>query len=272
MHGLDRDWLEQRFSIRQTERSDALLTVRADAILTSEGAAAFLNEYALHLQATDVTAAAAYCCANFSWTALALHYSVGVWNVAFELPLSSILLQLYRDQGQLKCTLTLTDWIIEAGPEDVSERSSWRDRKLAHYYSETARPLIESLSAVSGLDVNQLWGQLPTRFNYQFALLEKELSQAGLPDGQSAAARLLDDYRAVCNEWDGSAFGRRSNPLNVNIRYMEDYRDPEAQVRMKNVCCLYYKTGKQEYCYTCPRLKAEDREKVKERLLTAGKH
>lgn len=262
MGDLDFHLLEQKFNIRTTQLDDAVITIAAKDLLLPNQATTFLNEYATILRATDTTAAAAYFAGNFCGVALAMLYSVSTWNSTLNMSLSNETIQIYPEQSRYRYAFVLKDWTVLEGPVEEPERSLWRLQAWTRFYGETVRPLFERLSADSGLHISQLWGQFPTRFNYFMATQQQE----------TCSTRLKSDYEAMLQELEGSVFGCSHNPLQVKIRYLEDARNPNEQVRMKNVCCLYYKTGEEQYCYTCPKLKPEERERIKAKLQAASVH
>ncbi|MDF2715738.1 MAG: (2Fe-2S)-binding protein, partial [Paenibacillus sp.] len=130
----------------------------------------------------------------------------------------------------------------------------WLERVLTEFYEKTVRPVYETAAVIGGVDAGQMWGLLPTRFNYmteQWLLAE---------ESESIRAVISGDYAFLKHEMPAAVFGRNKNPLDVKIRWIEDLKDPCKQLRMKNVCCQYYRTEGGYYCYTCPRIKESERE------------
>jgi ferric iron reductase protein FhuF len=270
MEAIDYKKLEQKFNITLIEREQPFFSVCAEELLNPDTMNLLLHTYGPLIKANDLTAPATYFSGNLGMLALALQYSISIWNRSLDLSLSNITVQLYKDNeaGYIRFAFVLHNKSEEEAPTDAVERGIWLKQVLTQFYKLSARPIIESLSRVSAFDAGQLWGQLPTRFNYNMDLFGKELDAAAQECGADAAAiaadkaRLIEDY-GFLRGLEGSLFGRTKNPLDVKIRYIEDSRDPNKQVRMKNACCLYYKTGEGQYCYTCPRLKESDREQMR---------
>jgi ferric iron reductase protein FhuF len=262
--------LEHKFNVVLTKREQPVFSVRGEDLLHSETMLELLQTYKPLIKADETTAPAAYFCGFLSMLGLALQYSVSIWNKSFDVTLSNLTIQLYTDRetGYSRFAFVIHPWSDEAAPSDCAARDEWRERILSSYYEKTARPIIECASQVSGLDAGQLWGQFPTRMNYFLDVFHQEIDEsiAGSPESSAAISigknRLTDDYDCL-RSLSGSIFGRTKNPLDVKIRYIEDSRNPDKQVKMKNACCLYYKTGEGQYCYTCPRLNESDREAIR---------
>ncbi|RXZ84807.1 (2Fe-2S)-binding protein [Paenibacillaceae bacterium] len=250
---LDFDTLEEKFGIRLLEASEAVYTVNAADLLNETHMRDFIAAYGPMMKALDDTAAAAYFSSWLSGIALAQQYMVSIYNTALDLSLANISVCLIPASGYTRIAFHLHQWRENEGPSASLARGFWREAVLTEFYGETMRPLMERLSAVSGLHIGQLWGQLPTKFNYYMAAFQK------ITRRESQRKRLADDYEYLKQELDPAVFGRSKNPFDVKPRMIEHLLDASQQVRMKNSCCRYIHTENGDYCYTCPRLKEEER-------------
>jgi ferric iron reductase protein FhuF len=177
-----------------------------------------------------------------------------------DFSLSNITLQIYLVNDYYRFIYVLKQDAASDVPVEKEARTKHLHSLFADFYGQTIRPLFELASVSSGFEVGQLWGQIPTYLNYYMEHFKAESDEAEFH------SRLDSDYGILLHELEPSIFGRKKHPLNVKVRMIEDARDPNKQVRMKNACCLYYKTEGGIYCYTCPRNKEEDRVAFRERL------
>jgi ferric iron reductase protein FhuF len=103
-------------------------------------------------------------------------------------------------------------------------------------------PLIQAVSAQSGVTARVLWSNLGNQFEY----LLGELDASGLARGPGLA-----QMRALLASRDWP--GRRTNPLLEPVRYVE--HDGERK-RLRRVCCICYLMPSHGYCSNCPLVKA----------------
>lgn len=249
---VDFDQLSKQFYIHRNDKEQIVISVPAIELLEQAKMDHLIDTYAPLMKALERKAAAAYFCSWFGATALALQYGVSYCNKLFDLSLHNITVQLYCKDDYYWYSFKIHSWSEEDGPTETAERTEWLRKGYDDFYGNTLRPIFETAARSGGIDVGQMWGQLPTRFNYSLAIWMEEESDPSLRE------RIDADYRLL-KEIDPAAFARSKNPLNVKIRRIEHLEDPSKQMRMKNVCCLYYLTEGGHLCYTCPKLKEEDR-------------
>ncbi|WP_158301567.1 (2Fe-2S)-binding protein [Paenibacillus mesophilus] len=244
----------QKFNVGLNEKEHVVYSVAAARLGDREVMEQLIEAYAPLIKALDRTAAATYFCNQFANACLALQYAVSVLGKSIDLSLDNMTVQLFAHEGKYGVAYKLDRWAEQAAPSDAMERRLWLERVLTDFYGKTVKPLYESAAVIGDVDAGQMWGLLPTRFNYmteQWLLAE---------ESESIRSAISDDYAFLKHEVPASVFGRSKNPLDVKIRWIEDLKDPCKQIRMKNVCCQYYRTEGGYYCYTCPRMKEADRE------------
>ncbi|MGE5700944.1 MAG: Fe-S oxidoreductase [Clostridia bacterium] len=212
-----------------------------------------IDMYTPMIKASNPMAAGAYLCGWISGIALGLQYAISVCNKSVEVSIDHIEVQLYEKNNNYWFAFKVNRWHEQEAPEVEDERIVWRNQLLTDFYQHTIRPLFESIAHSSGLEVGQLWGQLPTRFYYGMAQWKATENEALINK------RIDDDYGFLVNQMDWTLLGRKKSPFDVKIRMVESLLDPLQQVQIKNVCCLYYMTEGGECCYTCPRMKESDR-------------
>ncbi|WP_409340772.1 (2Fe-2S)-binding protein [Paenibacillus sp. MBLB4367] len=253
MSNIDFEAYKKYFYISKGEpQEEAIDSVSGLQLLDKETMQRFLDRYSVHIKAKEQTAAAAYFAGWWGFVAFGLQYAMSVYHTAPRFTLDAITVRTIQENGYVRFLFHVDDWKEEAAPADPAERRQWMERVLSEFYRDQLSPLYQVMSGVSGLDAGQHWGQLPTKFNYYMGMLKETITD------ENVKLQLDEDYLFLKN-LDPSVFGRAKNPLDVKVRWIEDMKSPDKQVRIKNACCLYYQTGEGEYCYTCPRLKEEER-------------
>ncbi|QDX94879.1 (2Fe-2S)-binding protein [Brevibacillus laterosporus] len=250
------DLLDEMFNIHLLEPKGAYCSIPATDLLNESQMRKFLDQYAPIIKALDDTATAAYIASWFLTMATGLQYMVSVQNKALDLSLTNLIIHMSpkKEGSYTRISFQLRSWTETEAPWDGVERQEWRREVLSYLYGKTLRPLLECMSAVTGFNVGQMWGQLPTKFHYFIEdLVEKTTESEG-------KQRVIDDFDFLKQELSSSVFGRNKNPFDVKVRLIEHLEDPTKQLRMKNVCCRYFMTEGADYCYTCPRMREEDRE------------
>lgn len=253
---IDYGKLEQTFGIRTSLQDQALMTVSAADLLRPEVVRQVLDTYVPLLKADGLDTVGAIFGSTFGSFAQGYQAALSLWNRRLPAALDQVTLQLVSMGTYYKISFVIgTD--CAAGPQAGAERDAWVTASLGEFYNETILPIFRSIEAVSGMNIGHLWGQMPTYSNYYVDYL------LGTLDDETAKIRLLADYELL-KQLNPALLDRAKNPFTAKPRYIQDLRDCDKQVRMKNVCCMYYKTGAKEYCYSCPKLKESDREAKRE--------
>lgn len=253
MNPIDYQQLEQQFYVTTKKQENPLLSLQASELIKPQNMDALIQLYAPLIKAKEVAAAGTYFCGWLGGLALGYQYMISVWNCSLPMSLDELTIELYEDGDYHKFAFVCQDSQPSLAPADGPARNSWREQQLHDFYQSTMLPIIEAMAAATGNSLGDLWGQLPTKFNYYLDILASSLTDS------VARERLEEDYRFLKEEMEGEVFGLNKNPFHVKIRWIQDLRDPEKKVRMKNQCCLYYQTEGGYYCYTCPRLKESER-------------
>lgn len=245
--------LNTRFDLHPAAPEGTQHSFAAIDLLDGQGMKAFVDAYRPLMKALDDKAVAAYFGGYLSSVALALQYSVSGFSLTPEFSLANLNIHLVPADGYCRVAFSLKEWGMEPAPEGESNRADWRNAVLARFYQETAGPLFRSISQVSGLILGEIWGQLPTKFNYYV-----DTFAAGVTD-PVLLQRIGEDYGYLKDEMPADVFLMPRNPFQVKVRRIESLADPEKTVQMRNRCCMYYRTEGGSFCYTCPRIKEDER-------------
>lgn len=244
-----------KFDLHPAVPEGAVHSFAARELTRENGMRAFIECYRPLIKGLDDKAAATYFAGAFGNVALAVQYALSVYSVMPEVSLSGLSVHLIPAEGYWRVAFSLGGWAFTPAPADAEQRLAWRNDRLTQFYRETAEPLFSALSNVTGLGLSEIWGQLPTKFNYYLELLAAGSANTGLMETLQA------DYNYLKDEMPASVFQLPRNPFHVTVRRIEALADAASTVQMRNRCCLYYRTEGGSYCYTCPRLKEEERAK-----------
>ncbi|MRN54460.1 (2Fe-2S)-binding protein [Paenibacillus monticola] len=246
--------ISSKFDLQPTPPEGTLHCFVALELTNEEKMRAFVGIYGPLMKALDDRAVAAYFANWLSMLALSVQYSVTLYDSVPDINLSNLQIHLIPANGYCRVAFSLKDWqMTEAPLADELRRETWRNETLVRFYRDTMAPLLNTMAEVSGLVASEVWGQLPTKFNYYVEILVKEIGDP------TVVRRLQEDYQYLINNVPAEVFGISRNPFQVTVRTIEDLADPDKNVQMRNRCCLYYRTEGGSYCYTCPRLKEEER-------------
>jgi len=122
----------------------------------------------------------------------------------------------------------------------------WRKKVLTSFYSETIRPLFETLNNVTSISLNHCWKQLPSRlYNNVDHWLEN------YPEKKKKEIKVT--FHILVKEIPASCFGIEKNPFDIRFKMIQNPAHPEKQLRLKPACCLAYLAEKGHgYCTACP--------------------
>lgn len=262
---IDYQLLEQQLGIVTHKRTDALFTMPAAKLLDRGQLVAFLELYQEKIKGLDLQVSATYFATSWRVVCAALQYMVSVTPGRLHFALDNLTIQLVMVNGFPWVYFVLNDTAEQ--PWSAGDRSPWRVNELSRFYGEVLRPVMESIAAVSGLTVAQLWGQLPLGVQFYVNAI------AGRLDDETSRSRLMEDYELV-RQMPGEAFGLRRNPYQIKEILLDDPYRPGEKSPMKPTCCLAYRTDSGHgYCYGCPKLSKSEREakyaEIREQLTAA---
>ncbi|RTE09369.1 (2Fe-2S)-binding protein [Paenibacillus whitsoniae] len=254
--------LARHFGITPEPHEAPLYEIEGRRLVRADGMKEAIAAYAPLMKALEPAAAAAYLTGRLGNLNTAVHYMLA-HDARIDLSPERWTLQIYQhERGYAEFRYVLSEIVELEGPLS-GQRSLWREQQLRHWYGNVMRPIVEVIAAAADMDITQLWRLFPMKFPYFHEALQK------MPDHESIAQKFGEDYKFALHELDGEPFGRVRNPLDVTfctVDYPAAPGQPDEQIRMKTSCCMYHRTEGGYYCYTCPRLKPEERAKRKEEM------
>lgn len=251
--------IEEKYGITQTPHPNPLFTLPGSLLQSDEGMEKLITTYMPLIKALEPAAAGAYIVGRLAALTAAMQYMLSM-DELIDLSPDRWTLELYtHERGYFDFRFLLHELVPLAGPE-ARQREAWRKERLTVFYRDHIRPIVEAVSRSAGLGTIQLWGFLPMYMKYAIDEWVVGMKEASIRE------RITDDWHYLSKELDTDIFGRTRNPFNVKFR-MVNYPgapgEPDRQLRMKTACCCYYLTEGGDYCYTCPRLTAIEREQRK---------
>lgn len=250
------DILESNFFLYCGDQKHIHNELTLGEMLGSENTVPFLEEYGKLIKACSLDVSATYFCGMFGMTCSAYISMLSLYNVAIPVTTDHLNIQFYRNEqyhfDNIAFKLTSEEWNEGEGSE------SWRRTQIEDFFRTIVTPTLEQISEVAGIRIRELWGQLVVGLDFGF---NKGL---GLAKTKDQEARLRSDYNWLTNDASPTVFNSKKNALNFPYMKVENPQDPNDFLRIKPTCCLYYQTeGAKNKCYTCPRLKPSEREKMK---------
>ncbi|NQX59515.1 (2Fe-2S)-binding protein [Paenibacillus qinlingensis] len=255
-------YIADNYGVTTESHPDPILTMAGQLLLTEEGMQEFLIAYSPLMKALEPAAAGAYLISRLGSLNAAMQYMV-THDELFDLSPELWELQLYRsEKGFIEFRIVLQELKELNGPQ-CGLRNEWREEHLSRWYAGTIRPIVEAIAVASDMDIHHLWKIVPMRLRFIFGQW-KEANTS-----EEWQARYEEDHLFVTKELKGEVFGQLRNPLYtkvVTVDYPGYPGELDTKIKLKTACCMYYRTEGGYYCYTCPRMKPQEREERKEQL------
>lgn len=241
----------EKYTIYPEPQPGTLYEIELWRLTEKKGAREFAEAYGPYIKALSFDVTATYFTANFARVITAFHYALWHSGLHINLTLRNLTVRIVKHpNGYIMLTFGLKK--VQGSAVSLVDRKLQVTSLQTAFYREEVRPLLESLASVVGISVGMLWGVIPTYFQYYHDLWFDE------PMDELQRMQLASDME-VLYQLSPDVFGRVKNPMQAKFRYMESPYEPGKQTRMKNTCCLAYKTGDGDYCLTCPRLNETER-------------
>jgi len=259
MRDIQYEWLSQYLSVVREPRPDAIYSVDAQLLTDQEQIKLLLLEYKRQIHGSQIDVAGTYFASSWRTVCAAMIYMTAMTDVRLDLSPANLNIQIDCGNGYPQLLFVLKSATELAWP--TGERTEWQRNSMEQFY-RSLQPIMSAISAVTGLPLSQLWGQIPLGAEYYVNLL------SGLFDEEQHREHLLEAYGALTKHIDCSYFGLKRNPFDVKEIWLDDPYKLGEQTRMKPTCCLAYLTG-DGYCYTCPKLSNQDRQERYQEIRSA---
>jgi len=246
--------LEEQFFVTLDEPDKVLLAIPATELQHEVKLAHLLDTYGSLIHTTERAVAAALFLSWYAGICAAMQKTLYQGDeMMLDLSLSNVIVQLaLKDDYPVFSFRIREQRFIPVPP--MEQDKGWRKHMLRSFYSSEVTPIIQVLSQQLPMNASSLWGQIMNVLQEQ---LDGELGEVRDEDSRMSIA---SQFRVLTHDVDASAFGLRKNPFNRQQRFVAHPNHPDQRIPLKMSCCLAYRLEADfGYCYTCPRLKEQDR-------------
>lgn len=150
---------------------------------------------------------------------------------------------------------------VRSVPIPSEERDSFLNQHWNEYFTSFITPAVEAIAAASDLKPEAIWQQFGGQITYLKDFLTANDKR------EEVIERFLNDSKLLAEYVDPALFNQRRNPYKHTPRYIENPLNPEEQWLMQSSCCMYDRRENGTKCYTCPRMKPDEREARKIQML-----
>lgn len=253
MHSIELSTYETMFGVTDRRADKPLFMLELACLASTVGAEEFVQAYAPRIKADSPDVCATYFASWLGKLGAAVAYAM--WHDRLDLRLrpESVFLQMEESAYGASISFRL------ACPEPVAlpaaDDEKHMQRGLAAFYSRCIRPVVEAVAAAGDVSPGAVWALMGSGLHYILDKWRSEETDPVLKDRLETVADILIHRLAP------EVFGRPANPFRIQFRLTRSLKG-NGQVRLKAACCLAYKTNTGHgYCFTCPKISEEEREK-----------
>ncbi|SET03769.1 Ferric iron reductase protein FhuF, involved in iron transport [Salinibacillus kushneri] len=249
--------MKNDFFITDEDQEHAIYSKPLTELFIKENMDVLVALYSPHFKALHPTATAAGLARWFASIPLAFQYALSVMNQSIDLSPQNITVQIYSFNGVYWFSFKLNQYTTRLYRDEIP-REDWLYQQLVTFYSDTMRPLLETMAESVQMNIGQLWGQFPRKFD----IFVEKWKQA-IAFGWSE--QIDRDYQFLAENMEPEVFGRKRNPFHIKQRLIRSLDDETIQIPVECTCCLNYLREGGQLCFTCPRLKEQDRETMRKK-------
>ncbi|GAE26332.1 hypothetical protein JCM9140_2383 [Halalkalibacter wakoensis JCM 9140] len=143
--------------------------------------------------------------------------------------------------------------ILQPELASIDNQADDHDLILSHFFADL-KPVFERVAESSGLSIQHIWGLVANAYYNRL--------EAWVALNERSVLEKHDSLKHLTPE----VFNLKRNPFLLTFRYVESWKDPASQIKIKGTCCLSYLKGEGTYCYSCPKLTKEQRKNKGEQL------
>ena len=122
------------------------------------------------------------------------------------------------------------------------------------FIMNTVKPAVEAIAAAAGMKPTMIWHQFGGGMGMLRHFIHKNETREHVLEQFDRQFLLLSESISA------ELFNLRSNPFKHMIRYADNPYQSGEKLVMHSSCCLYDRRENGKKCYTCPRMKEEERE------------
>ncbi|MNO30301.1 ferric iron reductase involved in ferric hydroximate transport [compost metagenome] len=181
------------------------------------------------------------------------------YNKMLDLSLEHLTFQIEVHEDHVHLGYKINQLHYTDVPEEEQETVILKDWET--FITHTVTPAVEAIAEAAGVKSAMIWQQ----FGGVVGMLREFIAQN--ETRKEVVERFNRNFLLLSESISPELFHRHRNPFKHTIRYTDNpYHEGERLV-LRSSCCLYYCRENGEKCYVCPRLKEEEREEKKVKIL-----
>ncbi|WP_162463167.1 (2Fe-2S)-binding protein [Paenibacillus psychroresistens] len=145
------------------------------------------------------------------------------------------------------------------------ERQAWLTEEFKAYFKNTINPVIELTALSANVKPDLIWNQFGGSLAYGVDYIIEHEKRQDVID------RYREVYDLIANQLPPETFNRKKNPFNHKPKYVDNPYNPGTTLMIRSACCLLYRCEGHDYCHTCPRMRPEEREEQRLKILETVK-
>lgn len=256
------DLLERYLHVTDKAPEEAILSVPLTDLLKEDTMRQLLELGREQYKATSMELPASFLGLSLFSLCGAIHYVSAINDAWLDLNPDNVNFFLESHGDHVHAGYQLQE--VRLAPLPESNRDEALKEAYERYFTEHFNALLLSIAETAGVKPDMIWSQYAARLTYmQDFLLENETRT-------EIRERYIAGHRVLTAALEPDVFGRRRNPFHhMKPVYLDSPYEPGRQLLMRSSCCMYFKREGGEMCFNCPRMREEDRERLRQEKLAA---
>jgi len=245
------------YNISETGVESPIYAAAAVDLLDEAAMKALLARVGQELKATGMELPASFVGNAIFGLMAAQLYFFATERVALRLTPRHFELQLESHGDHIHSAIRIRPVEFEELP-DTEEEAFIRERMI-RFYRETAIPLLDAAARAAGVAPDLMWNQFGGH-------MRSAIDYVRAGDFPESMKRNLERcYDMLCG-LEPAVFRRGKDPFVIRPRYVENPWNPDVPLLIRTACCMYDRRENGETCYNCPKLKADERERMFQKI------
>ncbi|AIQ35097.1 (2Fe-2S)-binding protein [Paenibacillus sp. FSL R5-0345] len=181
------------------------------------------------------------------------------YNKILDLSLERLTFQIEAHEDHVHLGYKIKELHYKDVPEKELESMILKDWEV--FIIHTVTPAVEAIAAAAGVKSAMIWQQ----FGGEIGMLREYIAQN--ETREEVLERFNRNFLLLSESISPELFHRNRNPFKHTIRYTDNPYQAGEQLALRSSCCLYFCRENGEKCYVCPRLKDEEREEKRMKIL-----
>ncbi|WP_078381157.1 hypothetical protein [Sutcliffiella halmapala] len=247
------DWtweqLEHFFYLSNNEKENVVFQCSLKELLSEIALHELLFIYGKGIQAENKEATAMYLAGWLGYLCGAMHFFS---NVGKQVEAENITVQVYKKANN---HLAISFYIKV---EDIIDRKNdW----IQAFYQLQITPIYQAFSRLTKNNLLHMWYQA----THSFYWMKHRINHSIL--SREIVERYERELQIFIEKTSPNLFGLTLHPYRKKFIFVENPWDLNDPMPIKPSCCLAYQTEAGHCCFTCPRMKKEERSSIFQRVI-----